>query len=62
MVNKLIGRRDILKQGLMTARSNNVFSIALGLVALLYFIVVVATSVLEAKASFIGMVAIGGFT
>jgi len=51
-----------VKQGLMTARSNNVFSIALGLVALLYFIIVVATSVLDAKASFIGMVAIGGFT
>jgi len=49
-------------EGFLTARSNNIFSIALGLIALLYFIIVMASSVLEDDPSFLGLVIIGGFT
>ena len=51
-----------MAEGFLPARWNNIFSIALGVMALLYFIVVMATSVLEDKASFTGLVAIVGST
>ncbi len=45
----------------LTARWNNKMSIALGLVAAIYVIVVLTSTVLGDVASFIGLVVIGGF-
>jgi len=45
----------------LTARWNNIFSIVLGLVAAIYVIIVLTTTVLGDVASFIGLVVIGGF-
>lgn len=44
-----------------TVRWNNIFSIVLGLVAAIYVIVVLTSTVLGDAASFIGLVVIGGF-
>ncbi len=44
----------------LTARWNNIFSIVLGLVAAIYVIVVLTSTVLGDAASFIGLVVIGG--
>ena len=44
-----------------TVRWNNIFSIALGLVAAIYVIVVLTSTVLGDAASFVGLVIIGGF-
>ena len=46
---------------LCTTRWNNIFSIVLGLVAAIYVIVVLTSTVLGDAASFIGLVVIGGF-
>ena len=45
----------------LTARWNNIFSIVLGLVAVIYVIVILTSTVLGDAASFIGLVIIGGF-
>ena len=44
----------------LTARWNNIFSIVLGLVAAIYVIIVLTSTVLGDVASFIGLVVIGG--
>ena len=44
----------------LTARWNNIFSIVLGLVAVIYVIVVLTSTVLGDAASFIGLIVIGG--
>ena len=44
-----------------TVRWNNIFSIVLGLVAMIYVIVVLTSTVIGDAASFIGLVVIGGF-
>jgi len=46
---------------LFTTRWNNIFSIVLGLVAVIYVIVVLTSTVLGDAAGFIGLVVIGGF-
>jgi len=45
----------------LTARWNNIFSIVLGLVAAIYVIIVLTSTVLGDAASFIGLVVIGDF-
>lgn len=57
-----VGRRDIVKEKYLTARWNNILSIALGLVAAIYVIVVLTSTVLGDAASFIGLIVIGGIT
>lgn len=44
----------------LTARWNNIVSIVLGLMAAIYIIVVLTSTVLGDAASFIGLVVIGG--
>ena len=44
----------------LTARWNNIFSIVLGVIAAIYVIVVLTSTVLGDAASFIGLVVIGG--
>ncbi len=44
-----------------TVRWNNIFSIVLGLVAAIYVIVVLTSTVLGDVASFVGLIVIGGF-
>ena len=44
----------------VTVRCNNIFSIVLGIVAAIYFIVILTSTVLGDVASFIGLVVIGG--
>ncbi len=44
----------------LTARWNNIFSIGLGLVAVIYVIVVLTSTVLGDVAGFIGLIVIGG--
>ena len=46
----------------LTVRWNNIFSIVLGLVAVIYVIVVLTSTVLGDVASFIGLIVIGGIT
>ena len=46
----------------LTARWNNMLSIALGLVAAVYVIVVLIITMLGDVASFIGLIVIGGVT
>jgi hypothetical protein len=47
------------KEKFLTIRWNNLLSLGLGLPALVYVVVVLATSVLSARAGFIGLVVIG---
>lgn len=49
-----------MKGNFLTTRWNNIMSIALGLVAVIYVIVVLTSTVLGDAASFIGLVVIGG--
>ncbi len=54
------GRRgNIIKGNFLTVRWNNLFSIALGVVAAIYVIAVLIAGV--GTASFIGLIVIGGF-
>ena len=45
----------------LTARWNNLFSIALGIIAIIYIIIILSVSGIEERTSFIGLVVIGGF-
>jgi hypothetical protein len=47
------------KDKFLTVRWNNLFSLGLGIPALIYVIVVLSTSVLTDSAGFIGLVVIG---
>jgi hypothetical protein len=47
------------KEGFLTVRWNNLFSLVLGLILLIYVVVVLSTSVLSDRAAFIGLVVIG---
>ena len=47
------------KAKFMTVRWNNLLSLGLGLILLIYVVVVLSTSVLSAWAGFIGFVVIG---
>ena len=51
-----------MKEGFLTARWNNIVSIALGVVATVYIIVATTTTVLGDMAGFTGLVVIGGVT
>lgn len=51
-----------MKEAFLTAHWNNILSVALGLVAVIYIIVVQTSAVLGDLASFIGLVVIGGVT
>ena len=51
-----------MKEEFLTARWNNILSLALGLVAAIYIIVVQTSAVLGDAASFIGLIVIGGTT
>ena len=57
----IVGRRNITTGNFATVRWNNIFSTVLGLVAAIYVIVVLTSTVLGDTASFIGLVVIGGF-
>ena len=50
-----------MKEKFLTARWNNLFSIALGIITIIYVIVVLSICALGETASFIGLVVIGGF-
>jgi len=50
-----------MESKLLSARANNIFSITLLGVAIIYIIVVLASAVLSDVWSFIGLVIIGGF-
>ena len=56
----MVRRRNTIEGNFVTVRFNNIFSIVLGLVAAIYFIVVLTSTVLGDAASFIGLVVIGG--
>jgi len=56
----VVRRRNTIEGNFVTVRFNNIFSIVLGLVAAIYFIVVLTSTVLGDTASFIGLVVIGG--
>ena len=56
------GRRSTIKEQWLTARSNNILSIALGLAILVYIIVVQASDVLGESGRFSGLLYIGGAT
>jgi hypothetical protein len=47
------------KEEFLTVRWNNMLSLAMGLIPLIYIVVVLSTSILSARAEFIGLVAIG---
>jgi hypothetical protein len=47
------------KEKFLTVRWNNLLSLGLGIPALIYVVVVLSTSVLSDRASFIGLVVIG---
>ena len=47
------------KEGFFTVRWNNLLSLVLGLILLIYVVVVLSTSVLSDRAAFIGLVVIG---
>ena len=47
------------KERFLTARWNNILSLALGFVPLVYVVVVLSTSILSPNAGFIGLVIIG---
>ena len=51
-----------MKGSFLTARWSNILSIVLGLVAAIYVIVVLTSTVLGDAASFIGLIVIGGIT
>lgn len=51
-----------MKEQIFTARWNNNFSVALGLITVSYVIVMLTSSVLGDMAAFTGLVVIGGFT
>lgn len=55
-------RRNTIKGSFLTARWSNILSIVLGLVAAIYVIVVLTSTVLGDAASFIGLIVIGGIT
>lgn len=59
---QVVGRGHIMKEEFLTARWNNILSLALGLVAAIYIIVVQTSAVLGDAASFIGLIVIGGTT
>jgi len=46
---------------LISLRFNNIFSVVLGFIAAIYFIVVLTSTVLGDTAMLIGLVVIGGF-
>ena len=46
----------------LTARWNNILSIVLGLLAAIYVIVVLTSTILGDEAAFIGLIVIGGIT
>jgi hypothetical protein len=50
-----------MKEKCLTARWNNLFSISFGIMAIVYIIVILSITGLEDRASFIGLVVIGGF-
>jgi len=50
------------KDEFLTVRWNNLLSLGLGLIALIYIIVVLTTSALSVSAGFVGLVVIGGIT
>ena len=50
-----------MKEKCLSAHWNNSFSIALGIIAIIYIIVILSITGLEDRASFIGLVVIGGF-
>jgi hypothetical protein len=47
------------KEKFLTVRWNNLLSLGLGLILLIYVVVVSSTSVLSARAGFVGLVVIG---
>jgi len=47
------------KEEFFTVRWNNLLSLVLGLILLIYVVVVLSTSVLSDRAAFIGLVVIG---
>ena len=51
-----------MKEKCLTVRWNNTMSIALGLIAAIYVIVILTSTVLEDVVGFIGFVVIGGIT
>ena len=50
-----------MKEKCLSAYWNNMFSILLGIVAIIYIIVIFSLSGIDEKTSFIGLVVIGGF-
>ncbi len=50
-----------MKEKWLTARWNNSFSVALGIIAIIYIIVILSISALGEMSGFIGLVVIGGF-
>jgi len=49
----------LTKEEILTDRWNNLLSLGMGLIPLIYIVVVLSTSVLSARAGFIGLVVIG---
>jgi len=47
------------KEKFLTVRWNNLFTVGLGLILLIYVYIVLSTSVLSDKAPFIGLVVLG---
>ena len=47
------------KENFLTVRWNNMLSVGLGLLGVVYVVIVLSTSILSGNASFIGLVMIG---
>jgi hypothetical protein len=50
------------KDEFFTVRWNNLLSLGLGLIALIYAVILLSTSALSVSAGFVGLVVIGGIT